>query len=484
MAGRMKYRAALLPWVLGFTVSLRAAPKVEEVWSNHCATCHGESMGGGSAGALDDGVWSHGGTDADLTRAILDGYAEEGMPGWRGALKPEQVRALVVYIREREAATARRDAPVRQPDANRRVRTRHERFTAEVLAELPGTPWAVAMLPGGGFLVTLKEGRLLELDAAGKPVGAPVAGLPPVTEFGQGGLMDVVLHPDYKNNGWVYLTYTDGATGPGGNKIGLAALARGRIKAGRWTDGETLWKADPKWRTGNGVHFGSRIAFDGRGGVFFTVGERGRNFDAGAQDPATPFGKIFRLNDDGTVPADNPKVTGGIPGLYSYGHRNPQGLAVDPRNGDLLSTEHGPRGGDELNRIKPGKNYGWPAMTYGMNYDGRPWATGETARPGMEPPVTYWTPSIAVCGLAFCTGDAFPRWRGDLLVGALAGSQVRRVRFTGDTVTENEVILSGMGRVRDVRCAPDGRVYVLLNNPGRLVRLSPAPGEAAAPAAK
>lgn len=472
----MNVRVCVPGLLLGLSLTARAAgPKVDELWDMYCATCHGRDMEGGSAGALNDGVWRHGGADADLTRVIREGVNEEGMPGWGNLLKPAQVRALVVYIREKETEASRAAAPAPKPDSNAVVRTRHAAFRLETLAELPGTPWALAFPPDGRMLVTVKDGRLLVLDAAGKIQGLPVAGLPPVTEFGQGGLMDVAVHPDFKNNGWVYLTYTDGAM-VNGKPVGMTALARGRIKDGRWTDGAVLWRAAAGFRTSNGVHFGSRIAFDGKGCVVFTVGERGRNFDAGAQDPMTPYGKIFRLKDDGGIPEDNPKITGGLPGLYSYGHRNPQGLAVDPRNGDLLSTEHGPRGGDELNRIKPGKNYGWPVVTHGMNYDGTPWGTGETSRPGMEPAVTQWTPSLAVCGLAFATGDAFPAWRNDLFVGALAGQEVRRVRFSGDSVSEQETLFRGLGRVRDVRCGPDGRLYVIFNQPGRLVRLNPVTG--------
>ena len=244
----------------------------------------------------------------------------------------------------------------------------------ETIADHLKDPWAVAPLPDGGLLLTEKAGRLRVIGADGKMAPRPVAGTPEVIEHGQGGMMDVALHPDFKDNGWIYLVVSEG-TREGGKVRCITALVRGRIKDNRWTDNRWLWRAAPEFHTDAGVHFGSRIVFDGKGHVFFAVGERGRNMNRGAQDITTPFGKIIRLMDDGRLPEDNPFAgdPAAVPGLWSYGHRNPQGLAFDPRNGDFWETEHGPRGGDELNLIRPGLNYGWPVVTHGMNYDGTPW---------------------------------------------------------------------------------------------------------------
>jgi glucose/arabinose dehydrogenase len=282
--------------------------------------------------------------------------------------------------------------------------------------------------------------------------------------------MEVAVHPDYQKNGWVYLGLSDGTKDDG--KRCITAVARGRIKGHEWTDHEWIYRPDEKFRSGAGVHFGTRFVFD-KGYIYFVIGERGGMMEV--QDLSNPKGKIFRLHDDGRVPKDNPfvKKSGAIPGIWSYGHRNPQGLVMDPRDGALYSTEHGPRGGDELNLIQPGRNYGWPVITFGMNYNGTP-MVAITEKDGMEQPVVHWTPSIAVCGLDIVSGDRFPKWEHDLLVGALAQQEVRRVRVKDGKVVTQEVILKNIGRVRDVACGPDGLVYVILNDPDRLVRLSPA----------
>lgn len=470
----LPFRAAL-PLILTLP-AFAAAPKVEELYKANCAGCHGPELKGGSGSSLVDGVWRHGSTDEDLTRVITKGVPTMGMPAMEKALTPDQVRALVVFIRERENRAAKEKTPAPKADADKVFHTKLAAFRMEVVADKLKDPWAVAPLGDGRSLVTEKAGRLFVIGADGVK-SAPVTGLPETIEHGQGGLMDVAVHPDFKDNGWIYLVLSEG-TREGGKVKCVTALVRGRIKDGAWTENQWLWKAAPEFHTNAGVHFGSRIVFDGKGHVFFVVGERGRNFDRGAQDITTPFGKIIRLMDDGALPADNPfaKNPEAVPGLWSYGHRNPQGLAFDPRNGDLWETEHGPRGGDEFNLIRPGLNYGWPVVSFGINYDGRPWNDGTTSRPDMEPPVTFWTPSIAVCGTAFVTGNKFPGWRNDCLVGALAGQEVRRLRVVDRKVTEQETLFRGLGRVRDVKCGPDGSVYVIFNSPDRLVKLSPVAG--------
>ena len=288
--------------------------------------------------------------------------------------------------------------------------------------------------------------------------------------------MEVAIHPDFEKNGWVYLGFSDGTRekkpdGKDDVKC-ITAVIRGKIKDHQWTEQEWIYRPDPKFRTGAGVHFGTRFVFD-KGYIYFVIGERGGMMEV--QDLKRPNGKIHRLHDDGRVPTDNPFVNtpDAIPGIWSYGHRNPQGLAMDPRDGALYDTEHGPRGGDELNLILPGKNYGWPVITYGMNYDGTP-MVAITEKEGMEQPLTYWQPSIATCGLDFYNGDKFPKWKGDLLVGALAQQEVRRVRLVDKKFVSQEIILKNIGRVRDVASGPDGLIYVILNNPDRIVRLVPA----------
>lgn len=322
------------------------------------------------------------------------------------------------------------------------------------------------------MLVTERPGRL-RLIRGGNLVATPLQGVPEVWAEGQGGLLEVALHPDFATNRYVYLTYSkpgpDGAT---------TALARGRLSddATRLEGVQDLFVADAV--TNRGVHFGSRLAFDDQGYLFMTVGERGVMEDA--QDRSNHQGTILRLNDDGTAPSDNPFVgqDGVHPEIWAYGIRSPQGLAFHPETGVLWETEHGPRGGDELNVIEPGRNYGWPVITYGINYNGEPIGDSLTAAPGMEQPVHYWVPSIATSGLTIYDGDRFPAWRGSAFVGGLAGTQLARVSLDGRSATGVEVLLADLGqRIRDVRTGPDGFIYLLVDS-GRapLLRLEPAGG--------
>jgi glucose/arabinose dehydrogenase len=280
--------------------------------------------------------------------------------------------------------------------------------------------------------------------------------------------MDVAVHPDYPENGWIYLSFSD----PGPNGTAMTKVVRGRLREGALVDQQTLFEAPRSLYRRGGVHFGSRFVFDGKGHVFFSIGERGHQQDA--QDLSRPNGKVHRIHEDGRVPEDNPfaKRAGAMPTIWSYGHRNPQGLARHPVTGALYDAEHGPRGGDELNLVLPGRNYGWPVITYGMNYDGSP-ITALTAKEGMEQPIVHWTPSIAVCAIDFYAGDRFPRWKGDLLVSSLAAEELRRVVIDGSKVTKQEVLFKGIGRVRDVVSGPDGLVYLALE-PDRVARLVPA----------
>jgi len=328
-------------------------------------------------------------------------------------------------------------------------------------------PWSLAFLPDGRMLVTEKAGRL-RMVANGRLEAQPIAGLPRVTVHGQGGLHDVVLHPQFEQNRLVYLAYA--ARGEDG--VGTE-LARGRLADGRLEDVQVLFRQSPKGRTGN--HFGGRIVFDRAGYVYLTLGDRGEM--PRAQKPDDHAGSVIRLHDDGRVPADNPFVgkPGWKPEKFDLGHRNQQGAALHPQTGVLWTHEHGPQGGDEVNIIRAGANYGWPVISYGVNY-GTGTRIGEgTAKPGMEQPVHYWVPSIAPSGMAFYTGDRFPRWRGNLFVGALRDQMLVRLQLDGEKVVKEERLLkSVLGRIRDVRMGPDGLIYLLTDETdGVLVRLEP-----------
>ena len=460
--------------------------KVEELYAKNCSGCHGAKFEGGQGGSLVDGVWKHGSTDTEISKSIAKGNLQLGMVPWEGILTADQIRSLVIFIRENEKQTLAKGMDFPKPSPDQITKTELHDYRIETLVESGlKDPWAIAFLPDGRRLLTEKPGRLRFITAEGKLDPEIIQGTPPVIEHGQGGLMEVAVHPDYAANGWVYLGISDGTqekTADGKEDIRcITAVVRGRIKDHRWTDQQWIYRPEPKFRSGAGIHFGTRFVFD-KGYLYFVIGERGGLMEA--QDLSRPNGKIHRLHDDGRVPADNPfvKTPDAIPSIWSYGHRNPQGLAMDARDGSLYDTEHGPRGGDELNLILPGRNYGWPVITLGMNYDGMPMSypgpdgkpmLSVTEKEGMEQPVTYWLPSIATCGLDFYTGDNFPKWKNDLFVGALAQQEVRRLRLVDKKVVSQEIILKNIGRVRDVAMGPDGSIYVVLNGPDRLVRLVP-----------
>ncbi len=461
--------------------------KVEELYGNYCSGCHGAKFEGGQGGSLVDGEWKHGGSDEAIYKSIAKGNLQLGMNPWEGVLSSDQIRSLVIFLREKEKQTLAKGMSFPVPSPDKVTKTELEEYRIETLVESGlKNPWAIAFLPDGRKLVTEKSGKLRFITTEGKLDPAEIQGLPETIEHGQGGLMEVALHPDFEKNGWVYLGFSDGTREerPDGKDDVrcITAIVRGKIKDHQWTDQEWIYRPDAKFRSGAGVHFGTRFVFD-KGYIYFVIGERGGLMEV--QDLKRPNGKIHRLHDDGRVPTDNPFVNtpDAIPGIWSYGHRNPQGLAMDPRDGALYETEHGPRGGDELNLVLPGKNYGWPVVTLGMNYDGMPMSypgpdgkpvMSLTSKDGMESPITYWLPSIAVCGLDFYNGDKFPKWKGDLLVGALAQQEVRRLRIVDKKVVSQEIILKNVGRVRDVATGPDGLIYVILNGPDRIVRLVPA----------
>jgi glucose/arabinose dehydrogenase len=330
-------------------------------------------------------------------------------------------------------------------------------------------PWSLAFLPDGRMLVTEQAGRLRLVESDFRLDPKPIEGLPLSIERGQGGLFDVVLHPNYAQNGWIYWAYN--APGPGGWGT---ALARGKLKGHRMTEVQVLFSMQPKTRSSQ--HFGGRIVFDTAGMLYLTLGDRGDKDRAQKLDDHA--GSVIRLHDDGRVPADNPfaKRAGAFPEKWTLGNRNIQGAALHPKTGELWTHEHGPQGGDELNVMRAGFNYGWPVVTYGVNY-GLGTRIGEGhSKPGMVQPLHVWVPSIAPSGMAFVSGSQFPQWQGDLLVGALRGQMLVRLVLNGEKVIREERLLQGRaGRIRDVRMGPDGLIYLLSNGAdGALLRLEPA----------
>ncbi len=345
------------------------------------------------------------------------------------------------------------------------VTSEEHRFRVDTVATGLEHPWGIAFLPGGDLLVTERPGRV-RLIRGGQLRRAPVPGAPEVFTNRQGGLLDIELHPAFAENRLIYLTYSKpGARGA------TTALARARFDGERLTDLRDLLITNA-WREG-GPHFGSRIVFDDAGMVYFGVGDRGQRDRA--QSLGDHAGTIMRLHDDGRVPQDNPFVgrEGARPEIFSYGHRNAQGMALHPRTRELWLNEHGPRGGDEINVVRAGLNYGWPLITHGVDYSGAI-ITPDTARAGLVQPLLHWTPSIAPSGMVFYTGDRFPRWRGHVFNGALAGQHLRRVVFDGERAVHQESLLRGLARIRTVKQSPDGYLYLLTDaSNGSVLRLVP-----------
>ncbi len=325
-------------------------------------------------------------------------------------------------------------------------------------------PWGFVFLPDNSMLINEKEGKIIHFKDG---VKKEVQQVPEVYNRGQGGLLDIALHPNYKENGWIYMTY---ASSEGKGDGGHTAVMRAKLDNNSLINKELLYKATPN--STKGQHFGSRIVFDNDGYLYFTIGERGDR-DVNPQDITRDGGKVYRLNDDGSIPEDNPFVNepNAKKAIYSYGHRNPQGMVLHPETGKIWVHEHGPKGGDEINIIKKGANYGWPVVSFGVNYSGTSF-TDKTEQEGMEPPIHYWDPSIAPSGMAFITSDNYPDWKGNLMVGSLKFSYMDKVVLKDEKVIKEERFLDGLGRVRTINQGRDGYIYVGIENLG-IVKLLP-----------
>lgn len=326
-------------------------------------------------------------------------------------------------------------------------------------------PWGMTWLNAETLLITEKKGDLL-IFKNDRFTGEKVTGLPAFYTTGQAGLLDVTIHPNYAENGWIYIAYAK-PVGDGG----ATTIARFKLSGTRVSSFEELIVTTPEWK--GGTHYGSRIVFDNENYLYFSNGERGSQDNA--QNLKNSHGKVHRIHDDGRIPADNPFIStpGAIGSIWTYGNRNPQGLFFDKAANRLWEVEHGPRGGDELNILEKGKNYGWPVITYGINYNGSP-ITDITEKEGMEQPITYWVPSIATCGMTLVTSDKYPSWKGNILVAALAGTHIARLELNGTRVTGQEKLLQGIGRVRQVSQSPDGFLYAITEGTGLLIKLIPS----------
>jgi len=337
-------------------------------------------------------------------------------------------------------------------------------YTTEVIVSDISIPWGMVFLPDGSMLITERSGELIHFKDG---VNIKIDGLPEIHTSGQGGLLDIELHPDYKNNGWIYFSFS---SSEGEEDGGNTAIMRAKLVGKSLVENQLLYKAGPN--TEKGQHFGARLEFDDKGYLYFSVGDRG-NRNENPQDITRDCGKIYRIHDDGRIPDDNPFVndSNAKKAIYSFGHRNPQGMVKHYKTGDIWIHEHGPKGGDEINIIVKGKNYGWPTISYGINYSGTTF-TEHTSLPNMEQPLFYWVPSIAPCGMAFVTSDVYPAWKENLLVGSLKFQYLERLVLEDGKVVKREKLLEGLGRVRSVRQGSDGYIYVGIEGKG-IVKIIP-----------
>lgn len=426
---------------------------------NYCAGCHGFKME-----EFQNRNWMFAKSDEEIINIIKNGEKDMGMPAFSKAFSDEEIKSLSKYVVSESAKFA-------QMPTNNTFGTNNDqegKVWAETVVTGLDIPWGLEFLPNGDLLIAERSGKLLKYTKEKDTI--EIKGFPEVRASGQGGLMDIKLHPNYNENGWIYFSYSyfDESDKEKGN----TAIIRAKLKDNQLTDIETIYKAVPTSTKSH--HFGCRIAFDKEGYLYFSVGDRG-NRDRNPQTLDNSNGKIHRLNDDGTIPEDNPFVNeaGAVKSIYSYGHRNPQGVTMNPVSGDIWIHEHGPKGGDEINIIKKGVNYGWPVVSYGINYDGTSF-TELTQKEGMEDPILFYVPSIAPCGMAWITGNKYPGWENSLLIGSLKFLYVERCEVKGDKIMKQEKLVEGIGRVRNVVVSPDGYIYVAVEAPGKIIKLVPA----------
>jgi glucose/arabinose dehydrogenase len=439
------------------------------IYNEFCSNCHGPKFEGGNAQSLVDGIWQFGAGRSYMFRNIKYGIQHLGMPSYEGSLSDSDINSLVAFLLEEE-----QKAGITKPPTPAAIETQDYKIKVEVLADSLEVPWAIDFIDENTALITERPGRL-RMVKNGRMLPGSVEGIPEVLNEGQGGLMDVAVDPNYDENGYIYLAYSHElkkSSEANERSPAMTRIVRGQIMGNQWINQQLIFEAPQDTYLTTRHHYGCRIVFDHDGFLYFSIGERGAQDMA--QDVTKPNGKVHRIMKNGDIPIDNPFVRNpdAIKSIYSFGNRNPQGLAIHPVSGELWATEHGPFGGDELNLILPGKNYGWPVITYGRNYNGST-ITDQPEREGMEQPNLYWKPSIAVCGLDFYSGDLFPKWKNKLMVGALKYEEVKLLHIHENRVIHEQTIVKNLGRVRDVQTGPDGAVYIVLNNPDKVIRLTP-----------
>jgi len=459
--------------------------RANEIYNTTCAACHGITIQPGpSARALFATEFLGSRTDAQIVQVLTDGLPNTPNHGFKTLFFPDELAQMPALLRIRGGIANRKVGPV--PDINgKSFQSQKANFKAETLAKGFDQPWGMAFLPDGRLIFTERNGNIRFLNKDGS-VSEPVKGTPSVFVRQDGGMLDIALHPGYAKNGWIYISYSTvppgyqvqpgDDTAPNMSAPTMTYVVRGKINAqNEWVNQQMLFNPPMDSFRVSADHYGSRFLFDGKGHFFWSMGER--HDMQMSQNLASPLGKIHRLNDDGSIPRDNPFVNtpGALGSVWSFGHRNPEGLTFDPATGAFWETEHGPVGGDEVNVIEPGKNYGWGIATFGLEPGiGRLHATGVTD------PITHYNPSIGPAGIVFYTGNKFPAWKGNLFITGMVGQKLIRMEIKGRQIVSQETLLQDYGRVRDVKVGPDGNLYLLLQNMngdpkgGSIVRLVPA----------
>lgn len=432
----------------------------KENYENYCGSCHGMQMK-----AFVDRKWKHGSTKADLIRSISVGIIDDGMPSYDTTFTVSEIEDLAEYILT--GISDRASFDIGSKLTPKFYSTKSHQLMVDTVVNNIEIPWGIKVTKDGTIYFTEREGAFKIKSPDGNMV--TVKNVPSVRNKGQGGMLDVLLDPDFDSNRVLYLSYSKNKM-IDGRELATTAIIKARLDGDALVNVEEIFEALPYLPTNH--HYGCRMFFDKDGYMFITVGDRGRRMQ-NPQSLSMAPGKVHRINADGTIPHDNPfvGVNRAMPSIWSYGHRNPQGLTIDHNTGEIWENEHGPRGGDELNLVERGKNYGWPVISYGINYNGTTF-TDLLEKEGLEQPENYWVPSIAPSGMATVTGDNYPGWEGDILTGSLRFNYVSRIEVNGGQVVEEEKILQDIGRVRSIDMGADGYLYVGVENPGRILKVT------------
>lgn len=445
----------------------------QELYVKNCAGCHGANLEGTQYTGLRKTDWQYGGDREAMYRTVMYGITETEMRPWLRVMTPEQVYSVVDFIIERQTAP-----PVTKtiPES---LQTSDYAIRVETLAEgddFSSAPWGIEFVDERRALITELRGGLRWL-VDGKLSPESISGIPVPVQYGESGMTDIALDPNYSSNGWIYIGYVHALGDPTSKETpAMTRVIRGRVSDNRWVEQETVFTVSEDLHFAQGLRWGCRMMFDAEGHLYFTIGDIGRNDEV--QQLSKPGGKVYRIMPDGSIPDDNPFVDepGALDAIFTIGNRNVQGIDRHPVTRDIWAVEHGPMGGDELNILEKGKNYGWPAITYGLNYDGSI-VSDLTEKEGMEQPVKYWSPSPGLGPLQFYTGDLFSKWKNKLLVGAMVFEEIKLLTLGDRSVESEELVMKNHGRVRDLKIGPDGAIYALLNNPNAVIRLTPSDDE-------